>query len=491
MLCRMASEGKLNVLLASNRGPVSFAHDDNGALTIRSGAGGMAAALAAIPAQTDALWVCAALSDADREAARTSPGGRIDLGGYDTATVPVRLLDIEPLTFARAYNGVANSTLWFVHHLLFDTANTPVFDQRFRREWASYLDYNAAFAEALAEEANTGARVLIQDYHLSLAPDLLRKLRPDLAIGHFSHTPWAPPDYFRLLPDDVGASVLKGLLAADHAGFLTDRWAQAFLGCCETILGARVDRERRVVEHDGRLTRVGVHPLGVDAPAFRARAERPDVAARMAGLKSLVGGRQLIVRVDRAELSKNIVRGLLAYRDLLRRRPEWQGRVVHVALAYPSRHDLPEYREYSASVQRIAKQIVDEFGSSDWDPLVLSVEDDYARSLAAYRMAHVALVNPLRDGMNLVAKEIPIASDDGCALVLSREAGAAVELENDALLINPFDVEATADALHVALSMPAAERQVRTARLRDAAGAHPPGRWLGDQLTALEAERPT
>lgn len=476
------------MLLASNRGPVSFTHDDSGGLTSRGGAGGMAAALAAIPAQADALWICAALSDADREAARTSPGGRLDLAGYDSGTVPVRLLDIEPLTFARAYNGVANSTLWFVHHLLFDTPNAPVFDLRFRREWASYVDYNAAFAEALAEEASPGARVLIQDYHLSLAPDLLRKLRPDLAIGHFSHTPWAPPDYFRLLPDDVGASLLEGLLAADHTGFLTARWAQAFLGCCETILGAQVDREQCVVDYAGRRTRVGVHPLGVDADAFRARAERPDVVARMAGLKSLVGGRQLIVRVDRAELSKNIVRGLLAYRDLLRRRPEWQGRVVHVALAYPSRHDLPEYREYSASVQRIAKQIVDEFGSSDWDPLVLSVDDDYARSLAAYRMAHVALVNPLRDGMNLVAKEIPIASDDGCALVLSREAGAAVELEDDALLINPFDVEATADALHVALSMPADERRARSTRLRAAAGAHPPGRWLADQLSALESE---
>jgi trehalose 6-phosphate synthase len=482
----MAGEGTMNVLLASNRGPVSFTRDDEGALACRGGAGGLAAALGALPAQAGALWICAAMSEADRTAAGTAPNGRLDLAGFDTGTVPVRFLDIEPLTFARAYNGIANSTLWFIHHMLFDTATSPLFDAGFRREWAAYVDYNAAFAEALAQEAAPAARVLVQDYHLSLVPSVLRELRPDLAVGHFSHTPWAPPDYFRLLPDDVAASLLKGLLAADHAGFLTARWAEAFVRCCEDILRARVDRDQGIVEYAGRRTEVGVHPLGVDAPGFRARAGMPDVQARMAALTSIVGGRALIVRVDRAELSKNIGRGLLAYRDLLRRRPEWQGRVVHVALAYPSRHDLPEYREYSASIQRIAKEIVDEFGTPDWDPLILSVDDDYARSLAAYRMAHVAIVNPLRDGMNLVAKEIPIVSDDGCALVLSREAGAAVELGDYAFLINPYDIEATADALHAALSMSAPERRARTERMAAVAGAYPPGRWLADQLTALD-----
>ncbi|GAA2759276.1 alpha,alpha-trehalose-phosphate synthase (UDP-forming) [Actinopolymorpha rutila] len=483
----MASEPNKSVLLASNRGPVSFRQDDAGRLHCVGGSGGLSSALAAIPPQEDALWVAAALSDADRLAARSAPSGRLDAAGYDTGTIPVRLLDIEPLTFTRAYNGIANSTLWFLHHLLFDTANTPLFDRRFRREWASYVDYNTAFAQALAEGAAPGGRVLIQDYHLTLAPQLLRTRRPDLAVGHFSHTPWAPPDYFRLLPDDVAVALLEGLLAADHAGFLTDRWARAFLACCESVLDARVDWAHNTVEYAGRRTVVGVHPLGVDAGAMRARANAPDVWARMAGLRAQVGDQLLVVRVDRAELSKNIVRGLLAYRELLRRRPEWQGRVVHAALAYPSRHDIPEYREYSASVQRVAKEIVDEFGSPDWDPLVLAVDDDYARSLAAYRMAHVAVVNPIRDGMNLVAKEIPIVSDNGCALVLSREAGAAVDLGDAAFLINPFDIEETAEAMHAALSLRGEERRARSAVLAEAAGRCPPRDWLTEQLKALAA----
>jgi trehalose 6-phosphate synthase len=194
----------------------------------------------------------------------------------------------------------------------------------------------------------------------------------------------------------------------------------------------------------------------------------------------------MILRVDRTELSKNIVRGLQAYRELLRSHPELRGRVVHVALAYPSRHDLPEYREYTASVQRTAKQIEDEFGTADWEPLILSVEDDFARSLAAYRLADVVLVNPVRDGMNLVAKEAPLVSDEGCALVLSREAGAFYDLGADAIVINPFDVVGTAEALHAALVMDPAERSARCTRLAEAAAALPPKKWFAEQLAALD-----
>jgi len=479
------------VVLASNRGPASFVRNDDGTLACRPGAGGLVAALSALPPATRGTWVCAALSDADRAAARSAPGGRLDKiadrSGWSIGETPVKMLDIEALTFHRAYNGIANSTLWFVHHLLFDTANRPVFDAHFRREWASYLDYNAAFADAIAEEAAPRAKAVVQDYHLSLAPRLLRERRPDLAIGHFSHTPWAPPEYFRLLPDDVAVALLEGLLSADHLGFLADRWAQAFLACCEEVLGARVAYDRRIVEHAGRVTRVGVHRLGLDAETFRERLQAPDVRSRMSDLRGLIGGRRLLVRVDRTELSKNIVRGLLAYRELLRRHPEWQGRVVHLVLAYPSRHDLPEYREYAASVQRVADAIVDEFASPDWEPLVLATDDDLPRSLAAYRLADVAVVNPVRDGMNLVAKEIPVACDDGCALVLSREAGAADELGDDALMVNPFDIVGTAEALHAALSMSDEERRRRTANLVQAATACPPARWLREQLGALDA----
>ncbi|PZG43631.1 trehalose-6-phosphate synthase [Spongiactinospora gelatinilytica] len=470
------------VLVASNRGPVSFTLSEGGELTMRRGGGGLVSGLSGVVKQMDVLWVCAALSDGDRSAVRLAPGGRLDHAGYDTG--PLRMLDIPPATFHRAYNAVANSTLWFVNHLLYDTPNAPHFDGRFRREWESYQSYNAAFALALAEQAGPGARVMIQDYHLTLAPTMLRGERPDVRIAHFSHTPWAPPEYFTLLPDDVGIEVLSGILGADHAGFLTERWAAAFMDCCEVVLGARVDRARRTVTHGDRTTRIGVHGLGVDGEALWARALEPDVESHMAALRQRVGGRRLIVRIDRTELSKNIVRGLLSYREFLAQYPEWHGRVVHLAFAYPSRHDLPEYREYTAAVQRCAKEIEDDYATEDWDPLILNVHDDYPRSLAAYRMADVLLVNPIRDGMNLVAKEGPILSPRS-ALVLSREAGAAAELGRDAILVNPYDVSGTARALHQALTMPEEERTRRGERLRDAATALPPAAWFSQQLDAL------
>ncbi|MEU3089069.1 alpha,alpha-trehalose-phosphate synthase (UDP-forming) [Streptomyces massasporeus] len=463
-----STNGAAQVLVASNRGPVSYTVGEDGALEAKRGGGGLVSGLSAIGSDADALWVCSALSDGDREAVRRGIGED-----------GVRMLDIPADVHADAYNGIANSVLWFVHHMLYQTPLEPVFDAEFRRQWASYEAYNRAFAEALAEEAAQGAAVVVQDYHLTLVPGMLRELRPDLRIGHFSHTPWAPPEYFRMLPDDVAGQVLRGMLGADRLGFLTERWAEAFTACAERFAGGLGG------------TRVGVHGLGADADFLRKRAHEPDVEERMAALRQEIGpapdggARRTIVRVDRTELSKNIVRGLLAYRRLLEAHAEWRERVVHVALAYPSRQDLAVYRDYTAEVQRLADEINAEYGTPGWKPVVLHVKDDFARSLAAYRLADVALVNPIRDGMNLVAKEVPVVSDAGCALVLSREAGAHEELGEDAITVNPYDITGTATALHEALSMRPEERAERSKRLAAAATALPPAQWFVDQLDAL------
>ncbi|MGH3299049.1 MAG: alpha,alpha-trehalose-phosphate synthase (UDP-forming) [Trebonia sp.] len=489
------------VLVASNRGPVSYQLGTDGTLAGQRGGGGliagMTSGLAAVAAQAEVTWICAALSDGDRMAAHSPQAVPAD--GAD-GEVRVRMLDIPPETFDRAYNQVANSILWFTHHLLFDTPNQPQFGREFRLDWAAYLAYNQAFADALAHEAAAGPadriRVLVQDYHLSLVPRLLREKlggdAGDLGIAHFSHTPWAPTEYYRLLPRQVGQAVLDGILGADHVGFHARCWADAFLDCCEAILGAQVTRAAPGdadatgrVSHRGHVTEVAVHPLGVDVPALRVRAQADDVRTHVSALGRAAGGKKLIVRIDRTELSKNIVRGLAAYRELLATRPQWRGRVTHLALAYPSRSGLPEYQAYTARVHELAAEINAEFGTPDWEPLILDVKDDYPRSLAACGLADVLLVNPIRDGMNLVAEEGPVLSERGCALVLSREAGAAALVGEAALLVNPYDVSATAGALHAGLIMPAAERQRRTAIIAGAAAARSPRRWLAEQVEAL------
>ncbi|MGI5444741.1 alpha,alpha-trehalose-phosphate synthase (UDP-forming) [Streptomyces sp. CA-243310] len=470
------------VLVAANRGPLSYSLADDGTLDTRRGGGGLVSGLsAALAEQPETVWICAALSDADREAVRrgvSEPG--------------VRMLDIDSAVYDDAYNGIANSVLWFTHHHLYDIPRAPAFDAEFRRLWESYDAYNRAFAEALAEEAGEGASVLVQDYHLALVPGMLRVLRPDLRIAHFTHTPWASPDSLRILPQYVVEELSWGMLGADLLGFHTREWADAFLGAMELddawglaqVHGTRVEHRRYSIWPQ-RNTEVAVFGLGVDGEELRALAHRPEVDGKLAALRAEVGDLKTIVRVDRTELSKNILRGLLAYRELLATRPEWVGKVVHLASAYPSRQDLAVYRSYTEAVAALAAEINAEFGTEDWTPVLVSVEDDFARSLAAYRLADVALVNPVRDGMNLVAKEIPVVSERGVALVLSTGAGAFGELGEDALTVNPFDVTQTAQALHLALTMPRSERTERTKRLASAATALPPARWFRAQLDAL------
>lgn len=476
-------------LVASNRGPITVTVDDEGEDRIDRGGGGLVSGMvAALEEHAGAVWVCAALNDRERTLARQAGGESLAGVGVDTGDLDVRMLPIDANTFRQAYTGIANSTLWYIQHLLFDRAYRPAFDTPWRRQWDGYRRYNRQFADALARAAEPGSPVMVQDYHLCLAPAQVRERRDDVRISHFTHTPWAPVDSYRMLPDDVAREVLEGLLGADLVGFHTRRWADAFLACVDDTLGLEVG-DGTVTTADGRTVRTGVFPLGVDAAAIHERAHRRDAERALRQLRELVGDRAVITRVDRTELSKNILRGLLAYREFLRRHPEWHDRVVHIAYADPSRLDLPDYRDYTSDVERVGAEIADEFGTDTWDPVLVETGGDYPASLAAQRLADVVFVNPVRDGMNLVVKEGALLSEKDAVVVLSREAGAVPELGEHALLVNPFDVSGTAETLHEALIMPAAERSRRAAALRDASAHGAPRAWFEDQLAAV-AEAP-
>lgn len=473
----MTSRGRAPLLVASNRGPLSVVAVEDGDDEIRRGSGGLVSGMqTALGAAPHAVWVCAAMNDRERALARQASGGRLSEVTFASEALQgdfdVRMLPIDGLTFRNAYNGVANSTLWFVLHMLYELPKAPIFDAPWRRQWASYVRYNQAFAQALAEEAAPDARVMIQDYHLFLAPRLLRTLRPDLRIGHFTHTPWVSPDYIAMLPDDVAYAIVDGLLGADVIGFHTERWAALFRATCQSVVGR---------EPAG----VSAFPLGTDSDEMQKLAWRRDVDSSLRVLGGSVGDRQVIGRVDRTELSKNVWRGLLAYRELLRTHPEWRGRVVHAVYNNPSREDLPAYREYTASIERLAADIDDEFGTDDWTPMLLEIVDDYPAALAVLRRSDVLFVNSVRDGMNLVVLEGLVVSEREPAVVLSRETGAAETLGADALQVNPFDVSATAEALYAALEMSGSERADRAGRMRAAAIRLPPTQWFQAQLDAL------
>ena len=474
--------GRAPLLVASNRGPLTVAAAEDSADRdddeVKRGGGGLVSGMqAALSAAEDAVWVCAAMNDRERTLARHAPEGRISelplVAEALHGDFEVSMLPIDGQTFRNAYNGVANSTLWFVLHQLYDLPTQPIFDAGWRRQWASYVRYNEAFARALARQAAPNAAVMVQDYHLFLVPKMLRDLRPDLRIGHFTHTPWVNPDYFGVLPDDVAAALIDGMLGADVLGFHTERWAALFRDCAERIAGSKADAAH-------------VFPLGVDAGEMQQLGHRRSVDSALRVLDGVVGDRLLVGRVDRTELSKNVYRGLLAYRQLLRAHPEWRGRVVHAVYDNPSREDLPAYREYTARIERLAQEIDDEFATEEWTPLLLEIGDDYPAALAVLRRSDVVFVNSVRDGMNLVVLEGLVLSERDPAVVLSRETGAAEVLGQDAIIVNPFDVVGTADALHRALRMSADDRTERAGRMRQAAVRLPPTEWFRAQLDAVE-----
>ena len=471
--------GNAPLVIASNRGPLSVEAVEGQDDRISRGGGGLVSGMQAALTQTPgALWVCAAMNGRERSLARQAGDRLSNLPAVADALkgeFDVRMLPIDATTFRRSYNGIANATLWFVLHMLYEPAHTPVFDAAWRKRWDAYMSLNQSFADVLAEEASDGATVMVQDYHLFLVPGMLRRLRPDVRIGFFTHTPWVSPDYFRLLPDDVARAVLEGMLGADLLGFHTQRWADVFASCCTDLLGRSPERE------------IDVFPLGVDADALKERAHARDSAARYVELAETVGDCRVIGRVDRTELSKNVWRGLLAYRELLRTHPEWLGRVVHLVFNYPSREELPEYRNYVEAVVDLAADIEDEFATAGWSPLTLEIGHDYPGSLAALRLSDVLLVNSLRDGMNLVVLEGSLLSERSPAVVLSREAGAAATIGEFSHLVNPFDVTQTAQALHEALSEPESSRAANAARLRAAAVVLAPVDWFQAQLDRVRS----
>ncbi|HEY2429553.1 MAG TPA: trehalose-6-phosphate synthase [Acidimicrobiales bacterium] len=454
-----------DLVIVSNRGPVSFHLDDRGELVAKQGAGGLVSSLAPLVEGTGATWVAAAMSDADRQAAAA---GLIEAEGFR-----FRALAIDPVAYRMAYDVISNATLWFLNHRLFDLARRPSIDRRWREAWDAYRHVNRSFAEAVMADAPPGATVLVQDYHLSLVGTWLAQERPDLRAVHFTHTPFANPTDLRILPDDAAEELLVGMASHSTCGFHTRQWASAFEACCEQVLGTR--------------PRTFVAPLAPDAESLAEVAASDACAAAGREIEEQVGECRMILRVDRIELSKNLLRGFLAYEELLRSRREWVGRVVFVAYVYPSREGLPEYLAYRQEVEGLAARINDRWATPGWTPVHLDTSDDFPRSMAALQRYDVLLVNPIRDGLNLVAKEGPLINRSDGVLALSREAGAWEEMAGVALEVNPFDVAGTADVLAAALSMSPEERRAHASALREVAGRRSPRDWLDDQLAAARA----
>ena len=453
------------LIIVSNRGPLSFTHDDGGSLVPTRGGGGLVASLGPAVAEAGGTWIASAITDADREAAAQ---GVVEAQGFR-----LRSLVVDPDAYRLFYDVVANATLWFLHHNLFDLARRPRIDRRWREAWEAYRAVNGAFAEAVVEEAGDGATVLVHDYHLSLLGAALAEKRPDLATAHFHHTPFVEPTGLRVLPDDVATELMEGLAGHRACGFHAARWAAGFEASARAVLD--------------RAPPTFVAPATIDADEVTRAAGSPETERRLAELDAEVGDLMVIARVDRIELSKNILRGFHAYDELLATQPGWRERVVFVARLYPSREGLAEYLAYRQEVEALVDRINERWARPGWTPILLDTSDDFPSSLALLRRYDVLLVNPVRDGLNLVASEGAVANERNGVLALSSEAGSWTELGPFAVGVNPFDVGGTALALDEALSMDPAARAGRAAALKEVACRRTPRDWLDEQVRAAHA----
>lgn len=454
------------VVLVSNRGPLSFT-DTDGRLVAKRGAGGLVSGLAPLVVDTDTMWIAAALSPGDRAAAAE--------GTIETEGLRVRTLAIDPDVLRQSYDVICNSMLWFLYHGLHDLSRRPIIDAGWREAWRSFRVYNQQFAEVIAADAPADATVLVQDYHLALLGPMLRSARPDITSVHFSHTPFAPPMQMRVLPSDCAAELLEGMAGHDICGFHSHRWAADFRASSLDILGTE--------------PATFVSPLAPDPDDLAAVARSQRCEAETAELIERSDGRQMIVRVDRIELSKNMLRGFRAFDQVLADRPDLRGKVVFRALGYPSREGLPEYLAYRQEVETLADVINRRWGTEAWHPIELDLEDNFPKSVAHLRRYDVLLVNPIRDGLNLVAKEGPLVNEVDGTVVLSREAGIHDELEGAVISVNPYDVDEQATALAAALDATPTDRARTASRLRDRAIERTPKDWLADQLAAASRAR--
>ena len=467
----------LNVVLVSNRGPVSFVETDDG-FDITRGAGGLAGALDPVARRLGdrAVWIASATSETDREALHAGAADGLD----ETLGYPTYLLEIDPSTYARYYDVVSNRMLWFAVHCLWDELGVKEFGQDELDAFTdAYEPVNERFARTVLEVAEPDSLVLFQDYHLTIAPGTLREARPSQAISHFTHSSFCGPEGLERLPRPIPQHVIEGMLGADLLGFHVPAWCDGFIRCCEKV-GATVDYDEGYVDHDGRRTWIRAYPIPTDPTELR---ERSSGGPAREWAKKLIGKHTgpFVVRADRTEPSKNIVRGFQAFGRLLDHREDLR-EATFIACIYPSRQSMPEYQRYSEEIERTVAEINAKYpGAVD-----LYMEDDFDRTVGALMIYDTLIVNPIMDGMNLVSKEGPCVNQKDGVVVLSKGAGSFQELGPYVVPIDDaLDVDATENALEKALDMQPEERKRRAEALRKKTEATKPADWIEAQIEDL------
>ena len=474
-------------VIVSNRGPVTFSRSESGERGYSRGAGGLVTALNAVSRRRqEVVWIASAQSEEDARVAEESLEEP-----YKVEDLKIVLVEHDEESYDLMYNHLANPLLWFVQHGLYDLPYKPELGEDTQRAWEDgYVVISENFAEAVGStlEAIGGEEpvILVHDYQLYMVPHALReRLGDDPFISLFVHIPWPDPETWRVLPRYVREGALRSLLEANVVAFHTEGYARNFVRTAQEVLGVKTNEGEGVIHLGDREVWVRAYPISIDPTEFEELAQSEEVLEGEESVKNLAG--KLLLRVDRMDLSKNIVRGFHAYDRMLERYPQMREQVTFLARCQPSRGDIPEYARYAEDIQNVAGEINEKHATGSWKPIELSMEDDFPLSVAAYKNYDVLLVNAVRDGMNLIAKEAVIANEKNGVLLLSENAGAHEELGEHALTVNPFDIDEQADALYEALTMPEDERARRAEELEQTIRSYTIEEWVEAQLRDIAA----
>jgi trehalose 6-phosphate synthase len=475
------------LVLVSNRGPVTYQEDGSA----KRGTGGLATALIGLASHRDAVWIASAMTPQDIEVADQHGGKAFEIEAPDGGEFRVRFVASDPEAYDRFYNIFANPMLWFIQHYLWDQSNAP--DIRKHEVDAfekGYQVVNADLARAVLDEIEGDEEpvVMVHDYQLYTLPAMVRRERPDVFLHHFVHIPWTQSDAWRVLPSGIRDDIYHGLLANDIIGFHTRSYRRNFLQCCRDLLDLEVDMEQGIVHcGEGRDVWVRAYPLPIDYEATREVARREGV--RVFEEQLLKRRREFtILRVDRADLSKNVLRGFTAFDIFLEQHPEFAERITFTAQLMPSRTDVPEYAEYLEKIEALVAVVNHRHGTPDWMPIDLKLRDDLEEAVASYKHYDVMMVNAMFDGMNLVAKEGPLVNERDGVSILGENTGAHEELGEFALSVNPFDVQELADAIYSALTMSPESRARRASGLKEIVTSRDPGDWIDEQIADIRAK---
>jgi trehalose 6-phosphate synthase len=485
------------LILVSNRGPIEFQEESDGSLSEKRGTGGVVTAVSAVSRYTDPIWVAAAMSPGDRQRHQIAEQSGESIITPDASDFRIRFVVMDEDVYDLYYNHISNPLLWFLQHYLWDTPRAPDIDVETWHAWQrGYRGANEAFAREVVAAVDAAERtpvVMLQDYHLYLAPGIIREERPDVILQHFIHIPWPDPDYWRLLPTTMRREICHSMLGNDIIGFQAPGHARSFMNTCQANLDG-VDLEYRTgrIAYQGRTTQVRHYPISIDVDLVRQTAAEEEALRHEEHLE-MFWNEHTIIRVDRAEPSKNIVRGFHAYDRFLEKYPDLIGRVNFVAFLVPSRLEVPEYVDYLDDINTIVGRINTKYANAAehngvaWEPINLFLGDDYHRALAAMKHYDILLVNAVIDGMNLVAKEGALLNTRDGVLILSEGAGVFQQLGDYTIAISPTDIEGTADAIYQALTMPPDERRNRATDLRDAIVEQDIVQWIYVQLDDIAA----